>query len=1111
MLIKTPPALTGKRYVLRDQIGQGGMGVVYRATDRLTGQSIALKRVTTPSDQLLFASRGDSLDLRLSLAREFQMLASLRHPNIINVLDYGFDEERQPFFTMDLLENAQTLSQAGKNQPINVQVGLIIQVLQALVYLHRRGIVHRDLKPSNVLVVEGHVRVLDFGLSLMRQQPEEMTGMSTAGTFAYMAPEGLEGGQITESADLYSVGIMAYELFTGKHPFNTENITTLITEILTVSPNLDLVNESPAIVSVIHDLLAKKPENRYGSASQVIADFSQAIDQPVPSETTAIRESYLQSARLVGRDTELAELSSALTTTLDGHGSSWLIGGESGVGKSRFVSELRTLALVKGAVVLRGQAISEGSNLYQTWREVLRWLSLITEMDDTEASVLKAIVPDIPLLLEREVADAPELDPKVAQERLLQVTEQLLRRQPQPLVIVLEDLHWAGSESLEMLIRLNAMVENIPVMILGSYRDDESPDLPSTLPGMRVLKLNRLTEAGIGELSESMLGEVGRQAQVISLLQRETEGNVFFLVEVVRALAEEAGQLDQIGKITLPHNLFVGGVQKVIQRRLSRVPAQDYPLLQVAAVTGRQLDLILLKELAPAKFDLERWLSTCGDAAVLAVQDEQWRFAHDKLREGVLIDLPQDTRKGLHKRIAETIELLYPNANEQMASLAYHFAQAEIWDKAFSYLVKAGDSAASLYATVEARTHYSEALRVLTHLPDSLDNTRSRIDTTIKQVSMSFAAENPEKNLALLSELETSAKALVAVENPLAEDRLRLGRVHFWIGRVYYYRNQPREAVGYFRQVLAIAQEFHDAELLAIPAAVIGRALSNQGHFGRSRLLVTQAAPALEKAGNWTEWVWANGYIGITRAARGEYAIGLAEGERALTRALEINYLTSVAAAHTMLYFISLFGGDTSRMLQEGKAMVEVAEQSGDMLFIYLGSGLGAWAESRLGNHAAAYEQIAKSKEVAESMGGQLVLADIISAVNAEIAYNAGRIEEAVKLAQESIDKAKTAGGVYAECVAQRVLGMALAASAPPRWDEAEAAMSVSVQGFQNGENLLEAARTQRAWGVVCRDRHNSAAALEHLQAAATQFALSELAHELEPTQQLIDAIKNRL
>src|SRR5437870_5338921 len=147
MSINVASPLVGKRYLVQDRLGQGGMGTVYRVLDRLTGQVAALKQVSVPAEQLIFLTRTDAYaDQRLSLAKEFQLLASLRHPNIISVLDYGFDEDRHPYFTMELLEDAQNLLVAGRSQPLAVQIGLIGQVLQALVYLHRRGILHRDLK-----------------------------------------------------------------------------------------------------------------------------------------------------------------------------------------------------------------------------------------------------------------------------------------------------------------------------------------------------------------------------------------------------------------------------------------------------------------------------------------------------------------------------------------------------------------------------------------------------------------------------------------------------------------------------------------------------------------------------------------------------------------------------------------------------------------------------------------------------------------------------------------------------------------------------------------------------------------------------------------------------
>ncbi|CAG0966293.1 partial Serine/threonine-protein kinase pkn5, partial [Anaerolineae bacterium] len=295
----------------------------------------------------------------------------------------------------------------------------------------------RDLKPANVLVADGVVKLLDFGLSAKREQ-----GGSIAGTLAYMAPEILRSKPPTEAADLYALGMIGYELLVGRHPYDTGNMMRLFKDILgteaDLTPLLDLpidsdipryrhelteddlklpdtdvalptddlepdpemeTNPDPAyrttklalpenlgddakrstialpqqviqrpehqLFYILGRLLAKEPEQRYPNAREAIVVLCNAIGQPVPKDSGAIRESYLHAATFVGRDREMQVMEQALQNALHGEGSAWLIGGESGVGKSRLLNEIRTRALVQGALVLRGQAVSEGGVPYQ--------------------------------------------------------------------------------------------------------------------------------------------------------------------------------------------------------------------------------------------------------------------------------------------------------------------------------------------------------------------------------------------------------------------------------------------------------------------------------------------------------------------------------------------------------------------------------------------------------------------------------------------------------------------------------------------------------------------------------------------------------------------------
>jgi predicted ATPase/tRNA A-37 threonylcarbamoyl transferase component Bud32 len=698
----------GRRYQLLKQLGQGGMGVVYLATDRLTGKTVAVKQVSpSPGYVDTEAQTIDSEDFRLALTHEFTLLSSLRHPNIIQVLDYGFDDGR-PYFVMEFLENVKTIVDAGRSKSTVEQVNLIAQLLQALIYLHRHNILHRDLKPENILVVDGQIKVLDFGLGVLRKHGRET---AVAGTLAYIAPELIQGGSPSDASDLYAVGVIAYELFTGFHPLDLTS-NTLINDILRKEPDLSLIDETPELADVLKRLLSKYPEQRYRDAPETIYAFGEALDQVLHVETPATRESFLRAAPFIGRSQYLSTLLQKLDSVTDDSGYVCLIGGESGVGKSRLLDEFRAHALVKGMQVLRGQAINEVGDPFHLWRDVLRWLCILVDLEDREIAILKPLVNDIATLVEKETPDAPELDSGAAQDRLLSAIEHVLMRISQPTVIVLEDLHWADTASLLLLGRLNYTIGNYPIIIVGSYRDDERPMLPNNVPGAEVITLKRLGEDDITELSAAILGDDGREPELVELLQRETEGNVFFLVEVVRALAEEAGQLRQIGDMTLPERVAARGIQEIVNYRLNTIPANDQPLLQLAAVIGRQLDLRVMQNVEP-EVNLDYWLSHCTDAAVLTMSDEYWHFSHDKLRQGILDQLDADRLKELHRRVAVAIEIVYPDGPENLVVLARHWEIAQNNKKAASWYLRAGAHAETTYTWDVAIGYYQKAIKFM--------------------------------------------------------------------------------------------------------------------------------------------------------------------------------------------------------------------------------------------------------------------------------------------------------------------------------------------------------------------------------------------------------------
>jgi len=336
---------------------------------------------------------------------------------------------------------------------------------------------------------------------------------------------------------------------------------------------------------------------------------------------------------------------------------------------------------------------------------------LTAELSDLEAGILKQVIPDMDTLLGRPIPDAPEMEGQVGQQRLLNSITLLFYRQTSPVLLLLEDLQWAA-ESLDVLKQLQRVVEERPLLIVGDYRDDEQPDLPQALPGAQGMKLERLTAHSMAELCTAILGEAGQTEAVLTLLQRETEGNAFFVVEVVRALAEEAGRLNEIAMMALPEQVFPQGIQTIIQRRLDRVPPSAQKPLQFAAAVGRQLDLRLLIH-SNHQPSLEQWLTTCANAAVLEIRDGQWQFAHDKLREGLLSSLDETTLVSLHRQVALAIEKVYPDNGEYAAALMRHWGVVGDRNRELHYARWAGEHAATHYANTEAITFFNRALTLV--------------------------------------------------------------------------------------------------------------------------------------------------------------------------------------------------------------------------------------------------------------------------------------------------------------------------------------------------------------------------------------------------------------
>lgn len=284
----SPGTRIDDRYEILGGLGSGGMGQVYKARRLRLGDEVAIK--------VMQGGKEVPPDLHERFLRESRACAQLKHPNIVGILDFGLLDASQPYMVMELLSGPSLAEEISLDAPMRASrvASVMGPVATALDLAHDRGITHRDLKPANIVSHryesgERVYKVIDFGLAAMRAASDETRLTSPdlfLGTMAYAAPEQIKGDAITPSADVYALGVIAYEMLCGARPFEAGNRVTLINQMLTVRP-VQLVERQPGISpdvdAAVMKALAKEPSERWASASA----FAEALDKAAGSGVEA--------------------------------------------------------------------------------------------------------------------------------------------------------------------------------------------------------------------------------------------------------------------------------------------------------------------------------------------------------------------------------------------------------------------------------------------------------------------------------------------------------------------------------------------------------------------------------------------------------------------------------------------------------------------------------------------------------------------------------------------------------------------------------------------------------------------------------------------------------
>ena len=513
---------------------------------------------------------------------------------------------------------------------------------------------------------------------------------------------------MTPRSALYSLGAMLYEMVTGRPPFLGDESVAIIGQHINTPPVAPTWhnNQCPrSLEALIMRLLAKNPAERPESATDVLSalegiDLTTSVEQPAaPVDETHSLDS-LAGGVFVGRQREMGELKACLEDALSGRGRLVTLVGEPGIGKTRTAQELATYAGLRGAQVLWGRCYEEqGAPPYWPWVQAIRTYARDIEPEQLRSDMgagaadIAEVVSDVREQLPG-LESPPQLEPEQARFRLFDSITAFLKNaaRRKPLVLVLDDLHWADHPSLLLLEFVARELAAARVMVIVTYRDVElsrQHPLSQTLGELtrerlfqRVL-LRGLDQEDVGRFIELVSGIAPPQGMV-EAVHRQTEGNALFVTEVVRLLVQEGeltqekpGQQDS-WSVRIPE-----GVREVIGRRLDRLSERCNETLTVASVMGREFTLAKLSPLIE-DISVGRLLEVLDETLSARVIEElprsvgYYQFTHALIQETLSGELSTTRKVRLHARIAQALEELYgDDADTHAAELADHFAEAQ--------------------------------------------------------------------------------------------------------------------------------------------------------------------------------------------------------------------------------------------------------------------------------------------------------------------------------------------------------------------------------------------------------------------------------------------------
>jgi len=797
----TPNSKISGRYLIVSTLGRSEVSQVFKVVDLTNDQTLALK---------VFSNHSNGIH---HLQHEFRFLSSLRHPNLVQVYNFGSEHDLH-FFTMDMVEGRDFLS-ACQDAPLEERLRLVAELCRALEYIHQNDIIHLDLKPSNILVsAGGALKLTDFGLA---HSSRNHSLLKASGTPSYMSPEVIAGQMPDGRSDLYALGVLLYQLFAGRLPFDAPSIEELVKQHILKAPqppkvfNPDIPDEMQLLIL---KLLAKDPNERPASGNEVIQEINRSFGLDLPPEGGQASSRHLFISRLVGRDKELADLYQALQLASGGHGTCVFISGETGIGRTRLLSEFALQAQLVDAQVFWTRCYSAECSAYEPVIQLLSQLLPLAQSFCPE--VVSFYGPELMTLLPHwrglpEIREHPlptQLPPHETKLRLMDAITNFIFKTfetlpTKPSVVVMEGLHWVDSESLEALYHLGRNASRSRVLLVGSMRSDDIDEHHPVLGLVERLSLEnqaeqiylkRLTPADVTALLGSIFYHADGLEPLSAKIYAETEGNPLLIEEAVFYLLE-SGQVRrrlgqwQIDPFSVQSLALPAGFRQALDRKLQALNQRQLKALQAIAVMGRPASEKMLAFVMEAPEDqvTEDLIHLKGRNLIVQIDTADgslFGMHHSRIEREIYSGLEAKQLSALHLRAARLLEQLGPSTYQDFIELARHNEKAGQYEIAKSCHLRAASLLAD-HAPDQAIIHYQAALKLCSNA-ESAEVLRPLLNLYFLTGDSSRAAK--------------AASDLLKLSGPSADLFRRLGVCQDRLG-------DYKRAIDYLNQGLALSQD----------------------------------------------------------------------------------------------------------------------------------------------------------------------------------------------------------------------------------------------------------------------------------------------------------------